>query len=282
MGTSVTARVKQVKQPYGGFIRASSFETTKIEDGIVLNDKENINGNIIGMCVDYLSRFSQGIPAKDAFSISLQGALLANVLGGVSKSSEIAFKLMNEIKGLDDNSIINACKLVTFDVWLRNPYEAMLSKTYEDTNPDEFTIKNIQTLVRRCLSFFEMIGGIKKEKFTFEPPKKDPELLKKMKLGECIYGGYTPTVSSGDGDFLSADTMWDLKIVRSPLNSKHTLQLLMYWIMGQHSGQEIYRDINKIGFFNPRSNEIKVLDMKKVPEKTIQYVEKNVICYPTT
>jgi hypothetical protein len=93
------------------------------------------------------------------------------------------------------------------------------------------------------------------------------------------YGGYTGTVNSGDGDYLTNDTMWDVKVLKSKITNKHTLQLLMYWIMGQHSGQEIYKSISKIGIFNPRFNDAYILDVSDVPKDVILAVENDVICY---
>ena len=46
--------------------------------------------------------------------------------------------------------------------------------------------------------------------------------------------GYTETVDSGDGDCLTSDTIWDVKVTKSTPNSKNTLQILMYYIMGKH------------------------------------------------
>lgn len=54
---SVTARIKTIKQPRG-YIPPSKFKTIALNDGIVLNEKENVHAFIIGMVVDYLFRCS--------------------------------------------------------------------------------------------------------------------------------------------------------------------------------------------------------------------------------
>ena len=71
----------------------------------------------------------------------------------------------------------------------------------------------------------------------------------------------------------------DFKVTKSKPTNKHTLQLLMYWIMGQHSGKPEYKNLTKLGIFNPRLNTVYLLDMGNVSAKTIADVEKNVICY---
>lgn len=100
---------------------------------------------------------------------------------------------------------------------------ALMAKGVDETNPNKDTIKNIRLMVERSVKFWNEYGPIIKDGFTFEP------------------NGYTKTVDTGDGDYLTADTLWDFKVSKSKPTNKHTLQLLMYWIMGQHSGQDTYK-----------------------------------------
>lgn len=74
---SVVGRVRNFKQPRGGYLSPTKFEKTILEDGIELNRTENIGANLVGMVVDYLARFMTGTPIKDAFSISLLGLYYA-------------------------------------------------------------------------------------------------------------------------------------------------------------------------------------------------------------
>lgn len=258
--SSVTERINEIKQPRGGYVKPSQFDLQQIDDGKVLNEIENVHSSIIGMVVDYLTRYTMGTKLEDAFSISYRGAELASRLGHKDSIKE-ATKYLCQIKGLDDNSIINACKIVTFDVWFRNPMGALSAKTASETNPDLDTIKNVRIMVERSTAFWNKYGPIIKDGFTFEPT------------------GYTQTVNKGDGDFLTADTLWDFKVLKSKPTSKHTLQLLMYWIMGQHSGKTEFKQINKLGIFNPRLNTIHILKIENIPKDIIKVVESDVICY---
>lgn len=276
---SVTSRINQIKQPRGGYIKPSDFVVESQNDGIVLNPDENVHASIVGMSVDYLTRFMNGAKPEDAFDISLKGASQADAFG-VRNSLPVAKSMLNCIKSLDDASIVNACKLVTFDVWFRNAPAAMMAKTYKETNPDKATIVNIRTMVNRSLVFFKKYGPITKDGFTFEPIDGDLSDYRKMcETKKGSWGGYTGTVDTGDGDFLTRDTLWDFKVTVSEPTNKHTLQLLMYWIMGQHSGQEIYKTINKIGIFNPRLNKVYLFRVDVLPNEIIQEIEKDIICY---
>lgn len=278
--SSVTNRISAVTQPRGGFINPSEFDVVNLNDGKILNSYENVHGSYIGLTVDYLTRYCLTKNAIEAFKISIYGACRAELLGGVSGAEDNARDLVFEICGLDDDSIINACKLTAYDVWYRSLLTARTANTCDDINPDEATIHNIRVLTERSIAFWENNGPIIKDGFDFKPVTEDENKYKEMiKNKKGTYGGYTSVVNTGDGDFLTKDTLWDFKVLRSEPTSKHTLQLLMYWIMGKHSGQEIYKTISKIGIYNPRLNKIYTLDMNKVPENIIKTVEKEVICY---
>mgnify|MGYP004498912689 FL=1 len=73
--------------------------------------------------------------------------------------------------------------------------------------------------------------------------------------------------------------MWDFKVSKSVPTSKHTLQLLMYWVMGQHSGQEVFKNISKLGIFNLRLNKVYIYDTSNISKDIISIVEKEIICY---
>ena len=147
---------------------------------------------------------------------------------------------------------------------------AIMATGAADINPDSETIRNIRILVQRSISFWEKVGPIVAEGFIFAESDKNGDLIK---------SGYTETVDSGDGDYLTSDTLWDFKVSKYAPNSKHTLQILMYYIMGKHSGIDIFKNIDKIGVFNPRLNIMYILNIGNIPQDIIHVVETDVICY---
>lgn len=261
--SSVTRRISEIKQPRGGFIKPSQFKSCTFNDQCTLNESENIHAFIIGLVVDYMTRLEMGAEASEAFKISCLGAKRAEQRFQQENAIKTSLNLLERIKAksLDEESIVSACKLVTYDTWLRNPLAALMAKESDEINPNKETVQNIKTMVERSLRFWKEFGPILKVGFTFKPD------------------GYTATVTSGDGDYLTDDTIWDFKVSKSKPTSKHTLQLLMYWIMGQHSGQAIFKNIRNLGIYNPRLNTVYLLNMSNVSEETIKEVERNVICY---
>lgn len=265
---SVTGRIKEIKQPRGGFLKPSEFDEIVFGDQMCLElKKENVHASVVGMAVDYLTRFVMNEDIKEAFNFSILGYkkrmffLGDDIYKKDQKKKIDIVSLMEDINGLDDKSIVAACKVCTYDIWFRNPLGAISAKEAYETNANEYTIQSVRTMVKRSLLFWEKYGPIIADGFTFEK------------------NGYTSVVDSGDGDYLTADTLWDFKVsVRKPTN-KHTLQLLMYWIMGKHSEKDIFKEITKLGVYNPRLNRAYILNVNNISPEIIRIVEKDVICY---
>lgn len=251
-GASVTQRIKQVKQPRGGYIKPKELEVISLGDGAdALNPEENVHASLIGLSVDYLTRFLTGAPAEDVFKISLLGA---EIIG----ETKLAETLLADLKGLDDMSITNAIKLSGFDVCLRAGIMGYMP--VEDINPDANTIANVRTMVERALHFLDVYGPKVLDGFTFE-------------------GGYTSMVTAGDGDFTTADTLWDFKVSKAQVKKEHTLQLLMYWRMGLHSVRPEFQNVKYLGIYNPRMNEVSRIAVADISQEVIDEVEFEVIGY---
>lgn len=248
---SVTTRIKQVKQPRGGYINPKEFNIVELSDGVDLHSEENIHATLIGMVVDYLTRFTLGTSLQNAFKISLQGAF--NI-----KEFEYASELLSGIKGLDDNSIRNACKMVGYDIVYRAGVAAYTP--VQNIEPDLNTISNVRTMVERSVVFNEKYGPIVKDGFTFE-------------------GGYNQTIDSGDGDFLTETTLWDFKVSKAGPTNKHTLQLLVYYLIGLHSIHPEFKNIKELGVFNPRLNKVYLLNINDISSEIISEVSSEVIGY---
>lgn len=250
---SVTQRISKIKQPRGGYINPKEFELTMLDGGGIddLHPVENVSPGLVGTAVDYLTRFMTGTSAKESFEISELGAHAV-------RQMKLFKKLLSNVNGLDDDSIVAAVKLSGFD----SAYRAgvMTYRPVEDIEPGGDTIENIRTMVERSLKFFNQYGPKVMDGLTFE-------------------GGYTGYVAFGDGDFLTNDTLWDFKVSKKKLQSKYTLQLLMYWRMGLHSIHPEYKNVRYLGVYNPRMNAVYRLDVSKIPADVISTVETEVIGY---
>lgn len=251
---SVTQRVKMVKQPECGYLPISSFKKIELKDNNILFEEENISPNLVGLVVDYMTRYIIGTPKEKAFEISILGASIIN-------EKEKCLALLDKIIGLTNESILCACKIVGYDVCYRA--DPTFYKSIDNITPDSFTISNIAIMIKRSLSFFESYGPIVADGITFEE-------------------GYTSLIDSGDGDFITKDTLWDFKVTKNNINPQHTLQILVYYLMAMHSQKDIYKSITKIGFFNPRKNIVYIKSISEIDPNILTEIEHNVIGYNST
>ena len=251
IGVSVTKRIKHLKQPYGGYLKRTDFDEVKLNDNKTLNEKENTHSSLVGLTVDYMSRLILGAKKSEAFKISLYGA-------AIIKEKDLAIELAKGIIGLDDESIVNAVRLTGFDVVYRAGPSGYVP--VETISCDKETIDNIRIMIERTTSFLKEYGPITLDGFTFE-------------------NAYTDIISSGDGDFLTEDTLWDLKTIKGNITKNHTLQLLVYWRMGLRSKQPEFSSIEYLGIYNPRRNIIYRLAVEDIPQDTIDTVDYIVIGY---
>ena len=249
---SVTRRIKEISQPRGGYLPPKLLEVIDLNDSITLHPNENIHASLVGLAVDYLSRIvACDNSPEEAFKISLKGALVAGEL-------EQAEKLLKKVKKYNFTAIEAACQLAGYDVCFRAGPEYF--NGVQHIKPDQDTLENIDAMIHRSEMFFEKFGPVIVDGFTFE-------------------GGYTETVNAGDGDFLTVDTLWDYKVSAKAPTNQHTLQLLMYYIMGMHSKHDCFKSIKYIGIFNPRLNKVYRFELAKLDPAIVEAIEKDVICY---
>ena len=249
---TVTQRAKFVKQPRGGHIKRIDFDEISLGAGEEeLNEYENVHASLMGMAVDYLTRYILTGDKDEAFKISILGSKTINKI-------RTANKLLKGISGLDDESIANAIKLTGFDVLYRAGKMGYVP--VKQIKPDKNTIENTRIMVQRTINFFEKYGPVIKEGFTFE-------------------GAYTKVIATGDADYLTADTLRDLKVLKNHFTKNHTLQLFIYWRMGLRSDYETFKKVKKLGIYNPRKNKVFTYDLAKLSNETIRIVDEEVIGY---
>lgn len=251
--SSVTNIIKETKQPRGGFLPPKRFENTTLESSALLNDmsEENIHALLMGITVDYLTRFMNGTDKNEAFKISLKGAANA-------RETVKAEKILADITGLDSLSIISSCKLSGYDVCYRKGMDFF--KNIDEIEPNTATIENIRIMVERSLFFINNYGPITKDGFDFK-------------------GAESKRITIGDGDFLTKETLWDFKVSKAAPTSKNTLQLIIYYLMGKKSIHKEFDSIESIGIYNPRLNTVYLLNVSEIEDETINLISTDIIGY---
>ncbi len=256
---SVVGKIKITKQPRGGYLNPKDFSIEELDSKNLIKNiqNENYHPSIVGLAVDYLTRFMITKNAKKSFEISLMGARNLGLL-------ENAFEILKNIKeNLNKKTIYSALKLCEFDVAYRVDPSKYITK---NKTPNKQTIKNIVDMVKNSINFFKKYGPIKKEGFSFFDKENNKN-------------GYSDVVVAGDGDFLTEDTIWDFKVSKHPPKSIHTLQLLMYFLMGKKSKINYFKNIKYLGIYNPRLNIVYRYNILKISLNILKEISKDIIEY---
>lgn len=251
--TSVTGRIKVVKQPYGGYLPPKNFQKESLGEGIdALHPNEDVHAGLVGMAVDYLTRLQvEPEPIHLVFSIAYRGAAAISDLKTFNHYASL-------IKGLDDRSIDAAIRLAGYDSIVR---AGLYTVPVNDINVTPEAIANIRTMVKRTLNFYRIYGKPIEQHLIFP-------------------GAYTDLVTAGDGDCLLKGILVDIKTTKGKLTSKTTLQLLMYWRMMLRTEGNLYPNpVHKLGIFNPRTNIFAYVDTASLSEDMLQTVDTEVIGY---
>ena len=197
-GLPVTLRVRQVVQPRGGWLPVGCLARRPLGDPMTLRPRENRSPAAVGLAVDYLTRLMCGDDPRDAFQVSVAGAVEVGMDGD-------ALTLLERIHGLDDASVRSALDLVRYDQTVRRGSPAPPPAPFSQA--DEDACWNVRRMVQRSCRFLEAAGPVTWPGFTFD-------------------GGYTDVVSYGDGDFLTEYVLWDMKTTRRGPSTGQTLQVL--------------------------------------------------------
>ena len=270
MPYTVTQRASQVSQPRGGYVPLGMFSVEKLDDGIVLNESENLHSAVVGMAVEAVTRSLIEVDDwttgnilvfrddEEVFSTAFAGAQLLARATGDRSPIELCENLAASIRSSDDAAIVAACRLSSFEaVYRRGP---IAFKPLGEIQPDAKTIENIRVMAERTLDFFEENGPV-------------------TMLGPEFWGGYSKLVLRGDGDILTHDAIWDIKTIKNQPKREHRLQLYMYYLMSQQADAREFSTVKSMGIFNPRLNTVYRLDPSTINESVEREVQTEVLGY---
>ena len=253
MPYTVTQRIRSIQQPAEGYIPVSALSVKQYRDNFSLNGRENVPASNVGLTVDYLTRFRVTGSVEEAFDISILGAKILFHNYGMSKEFMHCLELLESVKTGD---ISAAVQLTAYD----DVYRAGIIELPK-LSPDAATIENIEIMVNRGVNFLKHSSSEIKTGMTFE-------------------GSYTDIVVNGDCDYLTDNSLIDFKVLSGNVTKNHTLQILMYYLMGLHSiHSSEFQKVKWLALFNPRKNVVYYINVGKIPESVIKEVSRDVIGY---
>ena len=262
-------------QPYGGFIPPKEMEREILSNDPLymdLVDRGCKNGGLqpqaLGLVFDYILRTElaifSGVGLADAiinaFKVSCLGAKLAH-------KEKKALALVSKLASLDEKKKKNykkifqvASELVVFDAVYRAGYYNPDAEKPKVNDSDEFALSLMLNATEDYL--------LEKQKL--------------VSLGFEFTARGAENVTPSDGDILTTESLIDIKCSINKPTSKHTLQLLLYYILGLHEYPEVFKSLKYIKILNPRLGIIYSYELGKVDIKTLKRIEGEIMGYKDT
>lgn len=254
--SSVSQIVGTAHQPRNGYVPLSLFDGIEVIDNKAVVGEYNISPAIVGMAVDYGVRLLQGNSPREVFNVALRGAALVDA---AAEAEELMLALDGEYEPFGEitpDGITSICKLSGFDSAFRASPHAY--KPITDINPNEQTITDIAVLIARTMDFFSEVGPVIDSGFTFG-------------------GGLTDQVDAADADYLTDDTIWDLKVRKAAPNKNSTLQVILYYLLALRSNNPLFDNVTKVGIYNPYLQQAWLLSVVDMEERILIDVEEHVL-----
>ncbi len=244
--------IKQIRtsiQPHGGYIPISAFSYKQHSGNTITLCCKNTDENIIRLAVEYLLKIH--ISENTDKNYLMIETALRDV--PCKNRSELIKKFYEGITSQNPTTATEyAIKLAYIEAYCK------FGTLPKNSNPDIEALKDVSAMSERCRSFFG--SSINICGFDFE-------------------GGYSECITSGNGGYLSSDTLWNVTVSDS-VTCFDTLLVLVQYIMGLHSyNSRFLKKIKRLGIYNPRLDAEYTLNISDVAEKVIEDVSKNIIGY---
>lgn len=274
---SVSELIEKIEQPAFGILPISYFEKKELrQDSYILANKSSISAIHLGLIVDYCVKYILGVKLSDILHVEYEGyaehirVSAIRYFDSISEQARTQIYIEDERKSIClsdfvsrvenaetfDDFVTNMLYVIQYGDFIRDIRYAFnrVGETFnKKLNQDE--LRDILIFFMRTQSWVKTLGEVT-PMYKFKPY------------------GYNNTVTSGEGDFCSKYTLWDLKVSNGEPTSKDTLQMLIYYIMAKHSGNKLYKDINSIGFYNPKLDATWLCKIDNISPSTIRKIEK--------
>lgn len=279
VGVSVTTRVRTIhlsSSPHPSWREMEKIQLHPVNPlDLHAEEDEGVPASLTGMAVDYLTRMAlTGEDAAKTFNIACLGFENSRYMCE-DQYFETFYQLLNEVDELHKSGSTDwirlaaypALALVTCDSLYRTgtgkPFhlkDGTVVPWISDRTCLPVTSHDIDEMVHRGIKLFENYEPLVAAEITFQ-------------------GGYTGIIASGDGDYLTENTLWDFKVSIKEPNNRQLLQLLVYWQMGLKSIHPEYQKVKFLALFNPRTNTIYRLSTDQVSPECVRWLQNDVIGY---
>lgn len=80
-----------------------------------------------------------------------------------------------------------------------------------------------------------------------------------------------------DYDYLTEDSLIDMKVLSKKITNKHTLQNILYWIIGMKSNEKYFSNVKHLKFYDPRLNVEYQFDLDDLTPQLLKPILEEVL-----
>ena len=264
MGSNYSAVkiARSTKQPSGGYLPVSNMNKIIYKDHKKLHNKMHGLPNVVGFAVEcFTAIMLDGNNRNDIFNKIMRNIALypMNLIPKSFKYddiSDLVEDLLYGINKIDNISALNAYYIGILVTFAHNPKYplGLFLKDY-----DYRTIENIKTMVKRTLFYLNI------KDYSYILHSTSPVNCQDYFNRYCF--------PSAECDFITNDSIIDIKAKKYPINKSDTLQLLIYYVLSMYNGN----NIKSIEIFNPRTNILYYKNTDEIDSDIINEIKGRVI-----
>ena len=216
--TTVTQRIKQIKQPPRGYLPIQKFrvEILPTNKRISSSQEHGVSPQITGIVVQYLTQrvMDPVMSTSEIFSLPIKGYKNQMIMRGNAPDniSQIKKKIDNcrEVSAITNEVIDATYSLCRYEMVYRSRKIIVNEKA---PSPSLCYYSDVREMINRSVNFFQKEGPIVYHEFDIAgcPP--------------------SPYIQKGDGDYVTKTALIDMKVISGEPNKDMTLQQLCYWIL---------------------------------------------------
>lgn len=274
--SSVSELVEKIEQPVFGILPVSCFEKKELrQDSYVLSNKNTIPAIHLGLIVDYCIKYILGVKLSDILHVEYAGYAEHIRVSAIKYFDSLSEQSLTQIYIEDER------KKICLSDFVSNVENA---KTFEEFVTNMLYVIQYGDFVRNIRYAYNRVGEVFDTKLSQEELDdilifflRTQSWIKTFDKAVPMYKfkpfGYNNTVTSGEGDFCTKYTLWDLKVSNGEPTTNDTLQLLIYYIMAKNSGNRLYKYVDSIGVYNPKLDSTWLCKIENVDPSTINRVK---------
>lgn len=264
-------------QPRGGFLPVDSMEVASISDDSdfsakveKLAKKSTMPDAMMAQCLDYMIKiYVNAVLSFEGMNPVHIMSTLRSARSGATKANKRE-EFMQAFTGLREE-MLNRNRPMDYKKVLQllsenSEYEAVAhaGKVFKNSN---------YKVTKADAELFEYISRSSLLHFC---------LLNHRTAPNFFLGTKAKNVAPSACDIATDFVLYELKYTKSEPTSKHTFQLLLYYIVGLHEHTQAFWRIHQLEVVNLRLGKAYIIRTDQITDETIKTIEKDILGYSSS